>query len=92
MRTISVSLLATSILLPQLSLAQPRNAEAKMTVLENDHIRFGANLTLGGVTRSYAIALADNENWKGTITRLAIKPCRKGAEGRRLMLESVRVH
>jgi len=47
MRTIA-TLLTAAILLPHLALAQPRNAEAKMTVLENDQIRFGANLTLGG--------------------------------------------
>ena len=47
MRTIE-TLLTAAMLLPQLSLAQPRNAEAKMSVLENDQIRFGANLTLGG--------------------------------------------
>tara|TARA_B100000809_G_C14832615_1_gene421632 strand:+ start:207 stop:605 length:399 start_codon:yes stop_codon:yes gene_type:complete len=47
MRTIA-TLLTAAMLLPQLSLAQPRNAEAKMSVLENDQIRFGANLTLGG--------------------------------------------
>mgnify|MGYP000302868645 CR=1 FL=1 len=47
MRTIE-TLLTAAMLLPQLSHAQPRNAEAKMSVLENDQIRFGANLTLGG--------------------------------------------
>jgi hypothetical protein len=39
-------LMTTVLVVP--GLAGPKEAEAKLTFLENDHIKLGANLTLGG--------------------------------------------
>ena len=47
-------------------------------------------VTPDGNTRSYTVRLAGHENWQGTITRLMLRPCKKGAEGSRLTLEAIR--
>ena len=47
-RLLGYTLLLVTSLLVTSGLAGPKKAEAKVTFLENDHIRLGANLTLGG--------------------------------------------
>jgi len=43
-----------------------------------------------GVTRDYRIKVADHEQWQGVITRLTLKPCRKGGPGKYVRVAAIR--
>jgi len=54
---------------------------------EDDSITFP--VVSDGVMRDYTVRLADSERWQGTITRLALKPCRKGGPAKRVRVAAI---
>ncbi len=43
-----------------------------------------------GKMRTYEVKLSGTSNWNGTIIKLMLKPCRKGADNKRLRIEYIR--